>query len=55
MSGETLAQEAAYVEARRVLLDGLEALGSHRKAAKGGGSGARGGRDISERCSDVGL
>lgn len=32
MSGETLAQEPEYVEARRVLLDALEALGSHRKA-----------------------
>lgn len=38
MSGETLAQEPAYVEARRVLLDALEALGWHRKAAMDGGS-----------------
>jgi hypothetical protein len=38
MSCERLAQEPSYVEAVRALLDALEALGSHRKAAMGGGS-----------------
>ncbi len=41
MSAETLAQEPAYVEAVRALLDSLEALGSHRKAAMGGGGHLR--------------
>ena len=32
MSNDWLAQDPEYVEARRVLLDALEALGTHRKA-----------------------
>jgi hypothetical protein len=32
MSSDTLEQDPEYVEARRVLLDALEALGTHRKA-----------------------
>jgi len=33
VSGDTQARDPEYVEARRVLLDALQALGTHRKAA----------------------